>query len=79
MRQSYKSTKAWGKRWAKRIGDKIMHQCRWALPRPELKEFVRAFAQREISSSSPDILQPVPASLESFSNWIFEIQQLSNI
>jgi len=42
-----------------------MHQCRWALPRPELKEFVRAFAQREISSSSPDILQPVPASLES--------------
>jgi AraC-like DNA-binding protein len=42
-----------------------MHECLSALPCPELKEYVRAFAQREISSATTDILQPVPASLES--------------
>lgn len=42
-----------------------MHKCVSALPCPELREYVRAFAQREISSSTPDILQPVPACLES--------------
>jgi AraC-like DNA-binding protein len=42
-----------------------MHKCVSALPCPELREYVRAFAQREISASTPDILQPVPACLES--------------
>jgi len=42
-----------------------MHRCLSALPRPELRPYVRAFAQREISSSAPDIMEPVFAGLES--------------
>lgn len=41
-----------------------MHKCVWALPCPALRQYVRAFAQREISGS-PDIVQPVPANLDS--------------
>jgi AraC-like DNA-binding protein len=42
-----------------------MHTCVSALPCPGLREYVRAFAQREISSSAPDIVRPVPANLDS--------------
>jgi AraC-like DNA-binding protein len=42
-----------------------MHKCLSALPCRELRPYVRAFAQREVSSSTPDIVQPVPANLES--------------
>lgn len=41
-----------------------MHRCFSARPRPELRQYVRAFAQREISSSTPDVVQPVLASLD---------------
>jgi methylphosphotriester-DNA--protein-cysteine methyltransferase len=42
-----------------------MHRCLSALPRPELRAYVRAFAQREIFSSTSDIVEPVFAGLES--------------
>ena len=42
-----------------------MHRCLSALPCPELRGFVRAFAQREIPCSGADIVQPMPACLES--------------
>jgi len=42
-----------------------MHKCLSALPCPALRPYVRAFAQREISSLTPDIMQPVTANLES--------------
>jgi AraC-like DNA-binding protein len=35
-----------------------------ASPRRELREYVRAYGQREIAGSYAEILQPVPASLE---------------
>jgi AraC-like DNA-binding protein len=42
-----------------------MHTCVSALPCPGLRKYVRAFAQREVSSSTRDIVQPVPATLDS--------------
>jgi AraC-like DNA-binding protein len=36
-----------------------------ASPRPELKNYIRAFAQRGIDSSTMEVVQPVLASLES--------------
>ena len=35
------------------------------LPCLELRQYVRAYAQREIVDSSIDVVQPMPASLES--------------
>jgi hypothetical protein len=35
------------------------------LPCPHLRQYVRAYAQREITGSVVDIVQPMPASLES--------------
>lgn len=49
-----------------------MHRCLSALPCPELRAYVRAFAQREISSSTPDIVEPVFAGLESTLELDFE-------
>jgi AraC-like DNA-binding protein len=41
-----------------------MHTCLSALPCPALRQYVRAFAQREITSATPDIIQPVTACVE---------------
>jgi AraC-like DNA-binding protein len=42
-----------------------MYSIESRLPCPELQPYVRAFAQREIAGPSVDIVQPMPASLES--------------
>lgn len=41
-----------------------MHTLFSSAPRPELKPYVRAFAQRKLDISSIDIVQTMPASLE---------------
>jgi AraC-like DNA-binding protein len=41
-----------------------MHILQSALATPWLREFVRAYAQREVMQSGFDLVQPVPASLE---------------
>ncbi len=41
-----------------------MHKILSASPCPALREYVRAFAQREIDAAGPEIVQPVPACLE---------------
>jgi AraC-like DNA-binding protein len=41
------------------------------LPCPQLRQYVRAYAQREIVGSSTDIVQPMPASLESIVEFDF--------
>jgi AraC-like DNA-binding protein len=41
-----------------------MHRIQSALPCRELRPYVRAYAQREISGAAIDIVQPMPASLE---------------
>jgi hypothetical protein len=40
-------------------------------PRPELKEFIRAFAQRGINTITVEVVQPVLASLESIIEFDF--------
>jgi hypothetical protein len=40
-------------------------------PRPELKEFIRAFAQRGINTITVEAVQPVLASLESIIEFDF--------
>ena len=42
-----------------------MYSLQSRLPCPELRPYVRAYAQREIAGASVDIVQPMPASLES--------------
>lgn len=42
-----------------------MQRIKSKLPSTELRQYVRAYAQREITGLSCDIVQPVPASLES--------------
>lgn len=42
-----------------------MHSIQSRLPCPELRPYVRAYAQREIVGSAIDTVQPMPASLES--------------
>src|SRR6185295_12468012 len=41
-----------------------MQRTQSALPRCELRPYVRAFAQREITASAVDVVLPMPASLE---------------
>ena len=41
-----------------------MHEVISSLPRPELRPYVRAFAQRKLVSGSPEVVQPMPAGLE---------------
>jgi hypothetical protein len=52
-------------------GEEVVHTCRSAPPCTELAEYVRAFAQRDISSSWPEIVQPLPACLESILRFDF--------
>ncbi len=48
-----------------------MHQVRSATPCRQLREYVRAFAQREIGYATEDIVQPAPASLETILQFDF--------
>lgn len=48
-----------------------MHTCVSALPSIELRPYVRTFAQREISSGTPEIVEPLPACLESILQFDF--------
>jgi AraC-like DNA-binding protein len=41
-----------------------MHEVHSSLPRPELRAYVRAFAQRKLVRGCPEVVQPVPAGLE---------------
>jgi AraC-like DNA-binding protein len=41
-----------------------MHELYSSLPRPELRAYVRAFAQRKLERGSLDVVQPLPACLE---------------
>lgn len=48
-----------------------MHIVRSARPRQELREFVRAYGQREVTDAGADIVQPVTASLEQILDFEF--------
>jgi hypothetical protein len=41
-----------------------MHMLKVRRPRPELRPYVRTFAQRNISSTSPVVVEPTTAQLE---------------
>jgi AraC-like DNA-binding protein len=43
---------------------KTVHILQSASPANDLKEFVRAYAQRDVASPGPELVQPIPASLE---------------
>ena len=49
-----------------------MHRVQSRLPCAQLRQYVRAYAQREIDGSSVEIVQPMPASLESIIDFEFE-------
>lgn len=49
-----------------------MHILQSAPVAPGLKEYVRAYAQRDVKQSSQDLVQPVPASLEHVVEFEFE-------
>ena len=48
-----------------------MHLLQSAPASPILQNFVRAYAQREVDWTGPDLVQPVPASLENILEFEF--------
>jgi AraC-like DNA-binding protein len=48
-----------------------MHELHSSAPRPELRAYVRAFAQRKLDRGSVEVVQPMPACLEQILSFEF--------
>jgi len=48
-----------------------MHELHSSAPRPELRTYVRAFAQRKLDRGSVEVVQPMPACLEQILSFEF--------
>jgi AraC-like DNA-binding protein len=48
-----------------------MHELYSCVARPELRTYVRAFAQRKIDRASPEVVEPMPACLEQIVDFEF--------
>jgi hypothetical protein len=53
-----------------------MHELHSSAARPELKSYVRAFAQRKIDLDSAEIVEPMPASLEQILDFEFGVHPI---
>ncbi|MEG9436592.1 AraC family transcriptional regulator [Edaphobacter sp. HDX4] len=57
-----------------------MHETYSAFPRPELKPYVRAYAQRRIDKAdSAGLIEPVPACLEQILNFEFGVRPIAEL
>jgi AraC-like DNA-binding protein len=53
-----------------------MHELYSSGVRPELRTYVRAFAQRKLDRASPEIIEPIPAGLESTLDFEFGVSPM---
>jgi AraC-like DNA-binding protein len=56
-----------------------VHELYSCAARPELQNYVRAFAQRRISQHSAEVVEPVPARLEQVLNFEFGIRPVAEL
>jgi len=56
-----------------------MHELYSCAPRPDLRTYVRAFAQRRVEEGSPEVIEPVPARLEQALNFEFGVRPIAEL